>query len=172
MDDKQMQGQLEQALKMYKEEFQFDYEYTSRHTKSFSAIMKEIIEKEKATYFKPTGKKIHKKISDRNTFAEVTGLGPSTYDRIKSGSDDYVPSLKTLMTLCMVYQLNMTMVRELRRSYGYDFNAKDRTHQAYIYLLVCCRGKSLNYCNQVLRALGVEEKYYLGDGTIVDGITV
>lgn len=172
MDDEQMQGQLEQALEMYKMEFQFDYEYTSRHTKSFSAIMKEIIEKEKATYFNAKGEKIHDQISDRNTFAEATGLGPSTYDRIKSGSDNYVPSLKTLMTLCMVYQLNMTMVRELRRSYGYDFNAKDRTHQAYIYLLVCCRGKSLNYCNQVLRALGVEEKYYLGDGTIVDGITV
>ena len=172
MDDKQMQGQLKQALEMYKKEFQFDYEYTNRHTKSFSAIMKEIIEKEEATYFKADGKKIHKKISDRNTFAEATGLGPSTYDRIKSDSDSYVPSLKTLMTLCMVYQLNMTMVRELRRSYGYDFNAKDRTHQAYIYLLVCCRGKSLYYCNQVLRILGVEEKYYLGDGTIINGMTV
>lgn len=169
MEDETKQESLRQALEIY-EKFQSDFEYTKRHTKSFAETMGEIIKKEEATYFNKQRKEIHKKIKDRNTFADATGLGPSTYDRIKSGSDDYVPSLKTFMTLCMVYQLNITIVRELRRSYGYDFNAKDRTHQAYIYLLVYCRGKSLYYCNKILKTLGVEKKYYLGDGTIADDV--
>ena len=157
---------LEKAFDVY-ESFQSDFDYTSRHTQSFAQRMWEIISNEKVTYIDPTsGKQITAFIRDGNHFAEVTGLGPSTYDRIKRGKDEWVPLLRTFMTLCMVYQLNITMVRELRQSYGYDFNPKDRVHQAYVYLLVNCRGKSLAYCNKVLEALGIEKKDYLGDGTI------
>ena len=165
MTNEEKRLKLKAAFDVY-ESFQRDFDYTSRHTKSYASAMWEIIENEKVIYLDPKGKLITVYIRDRNHFAEVTGLGPSTYDRIKSGADSYVPSLKTFMTLCMAYQLNMTMVRELRHTYGYDFNAKDRVHQAYIYLLVNCRGKSLSYCNKVLKSLGIEGKYYLGDQTI------
>lgn len=166
MTDKEKEEKLKKAFDIY-ESFQTDFEYTNRHTTSFAEAMWEIIENEKATYVNDEhNREIHARIRDRNNFTEATGLGPSTYDRIKSRADDYVPSIKTFMTLCMIYQLNVTVVRELRQSYGYDFNAKDKIHQAYVYLLVNCRGKSLFYCNKVLKSLGVEEKYYLGDGTI------
>lgn len=156
---------LSAAFDVY-ESFQKDFDYTNRHTKSFAESMWKIIEKEQATYLAPNGKQITTHIRDRNHFSEITGLGPSTYDRIKKGKDDYVPSIRTFMTLCMVYALNITVVRDLRHTYGYDFNAKNRLHQAYIYLLVNCRGRSLSYCNQVLKVLGVDHTDFLGDGTI------
>lgn len=146
--------------------FEEDFDYTNRHTKSFAARMWEIVQNEKVTYVGPMGKPITVFIRNRNQFSQVTGLSPSTFDRIKGDTKDWVPNIVTFMTLCMVYQLNITMVKELRRSYGYDFNARNRVHQAYVYLLVNCRGKSLFYCNKVLKTLGIEEKYYLGDGTI------
>ena len=150
------------------EDFKRELDRTKKYTKPFAASMWEIMKNEKVTYVSPNGTLISTIVRDGNHFSEITGLGPSTYNRIKSCADDYVPSLRTFITLCVVYQLNMTMVTELRRSFGYDFNAKDRTHQAYIYLLVNCRGKSISYCNKVLAAFGIEKKYFLGDGTIDD----
>ena len=141
----------------YKREFVSDFQYTERHTKSYAACMWGIMEKEDAIYFDQHGQRKKVKIRDRNRFSEVTGLGPSTFDRIKADAPGWVPSLKTFMTLCEVYCLNITMVEKLRASYGYGFNAKDRVHQAYVYLLMKCRGKSLSYCNRVLEALEIEK---------------
>lgn len=166
IEERQREEKLKKAFDVY-ESFQSDFDYTSRHTKSYAQRMWEIIEDEKVCYLDhKSGKQITAFIRNRDHFSEVTGLSPSTYDRIKRGSDDWVPSLTTFMTLCMVYQLNITMVKELRRSYGYDFNPRNRVHQAYVYLLVNCRGKSLMYCNKVLKSLKIESKYYLGDKTI------
>lgn len=168
----QQKEKLEKAFDVY-ESFQRDFDRTGRHTQSFAQRMREIMESDKVTYLDHTsGKSVTAFIRDRNHFAKVTGLGPSTYDRIKRGTDDWVPKLTTFVTLCMVYQLNITMVRELRNSYGYDFNPKNRVHQAYVYLLVECRGKSLMYCNKVLKVLDIEEKHYLGDGTIDEGAVI
>ena len=151
--------------------FETDFERTKRHSHSFASAMWKISETEKVTYQTATGKKATSFIRDRNHFAEVTGLGPSTYDRIKSKSTFYVPSLTTFMTLCKVYDLNSSLAKVLRSSYGYDFNPNSREHQAYIYLLDNCRGASLSYCNSVLKSLGIEKKYYLGDGTIGEEAT-
>lgn len=181
------QGELRNAFEIFNS-FKDDFEYTQRHTKSYAQRMWEIIKTENVTYPGTDGKPITCLVRNREHFAEATGLSPSTYDRIKGAamadnerednersikkiaekeraqSDEklYVPGLVTFMTLCIVYQLNITMVKELRRSYGYDFNARDRVHQAYVYLLVNCRGKSIFYCNKVLEALKIDRKYYLG----------
>lgn len=155
---------LQKSFEKYKS-FENEFYCTKTHTESYAKRMWKIIENEKAIYF-CDGKWNASIIKDRNGFAEVTGLGPSTYDRIRYDSVDWVPSIKTFMTLCMIYQLNITIVRELRNSYGYDFNPQRRVDQAYVYLLVKCMGKSLSYCNKVLAVLGIEKKYYLGDGTI------
>ncbi|MBO6266853.1 MAG: hypothetical protein J6M06_01335 [Synergistaceae bacterium] len=157
---------LEKAFEDYEQEFTNDFNYTNRHTKSYAACMWEIMEKEDAIYFDENGQRKKVKIRDRDRFEEITRLGESTFDRIKADKEGWVPSLRTFMTLCMVYCLNMTMVEKLRASYGYGFNAKDRVHQAYIFLLTKCRGKSLSYCNGVLDSLEIDKKYFLGDGTI------
>lgn len=163
---REQKEKLEKAFDVY-ESFQSDFDRTGRHTRSFAQRMWEIMESDEVTYFDVTsGKSVTAFIRGRDHFARVTGLSPSTYDRIKRGVDDWVPKLTTFMTLCIVYGLNMAMVSDLRHSYGYDFNPKDRVHQAYVYLLVNCRGKSLMYCNKVLEVFGIEKKYYLGDGTI------
>lgn len=157
---------LKKAFDIY-DSFQSEFERTGRHTQSIANRMWEVIKTEKATYIDPkSGKTLAVFIRNGDHFSEITGLGPSTYDRIKRGTDEWVPSLTTFMTFCMVYQLNITLVKELRHSFGYDFNPRNRVHEAYVYLLVHCQGKSLMYCNNVLKALGIEDKYYLGDGTI------
>lgn len=133
--------------------------------------MWDVINTENAIWFNDDGKRIEGKIRNQEHFMDVTGLGGSTYDRIKRNVTDYVPKLTTFLTLCMVYQLNMTMVRELRHSYGYDFNPKNKVHQAYIFLLVNCSGKSIPYCNRVLQALDIDKKDFLGDGYVDESIT-
>lgn len=160
---------LKKAFDIY-ENFERDLDDIKKYNKSYAQLMWEIMENEEAIYYSPTGKRTMIYIRDRNRFAEVTGLGPSTYDRIKRDKFDWVPGIRTFMTLCMIYQLNITMVRALRHSYGYDFNPQNQLHQAYVYLLVNCRGKSLSYCNKVLKALKIDKKHYLGDGTIDEGI--
>lgn len=165
MTPKEKEEKLKVAFDVY-EKFERDFNFTKDHTKSFAKLMWEIMQNRKAAYYDFRGKRKPVEIQDRNCFSKVTGLGPSTYDRIRGGSDDYIPSFRTFMTLCMVYDLDLSMVTVLRRTYGYDFNFRNRVHQAYVYLLVNCKGKSLSYCNKTLESLGINEKNYLGDGRI------
>lgn len=39
---------------------------------------------------------------------------------------------------------------------------RNMSYYAYIFLLTECRGKSVMECNEILEALGIEEKYRLG----------
>lgn len=157
---------LEKAFDVY-DSFQSRLDRTGRHTQSVAKRMREYIEDEEVTYFdSERGKEITTHIRNRDQFSKITGLGPSTYDRIKKGTDSWMPAMTTFMTFCMIYRLTLTEVKELRHSFGHDFNPQNKVHEAYVYLLVNCLGKSLMYCNKVLEALKVEEKHYLGDKTI------
>ena len=158
--DQEIEKKLEEAFNMC-EQFEKDLKFSKQFDKNFSELVCELMEKKKVSY---EGKMVQ--IKNKSQFSEVTGLGPSTYDRIKKCTDDYVPSLATFMTLCIVYDLDLTMALILRDSYGYGFNRRNRVHRAYCYLLTNCRGKSISYCNRVLKALRIEEKYYLGDREI------
>lgn len=161
---------LKEAFEKYKS-FESEFDRTKKYTESYAQRMQKIMEEEKAIYY-CDGKWKASFIRNRDHFAEITGLGLATYDRIKYNVPGWVPSIKTFMTLAMIYRLNITIVRELRNSYGYDFNPQKRTDQAYVYLLVNCMGKSISYCNKVLEVLGIDKKYYLGDGTIDEGAVV
>lgn len=157
---------LQAAFDIVAEQFQKDYEFSKKRSECFSKLMWDIIVEREVVYPLSTGKVILKKIKNRDDFYGITGLGPSTFDRIKRNVETYVPSLRTFMTLCMVYELDIVTAVTLRNSFGYGFNARDKLHQAYCYLLVNCRGKSISYCNKVLEVLGVKDKDYLGDRTI------
>ena len=166
MMNNEKEVKLQEAFDVVAEQFQKDYEFSKKRSECFSKLMWDIIVEREVGYPLSNGKVISKKIKNRDDFYGVTGLSPSTYDRIRRNVETYVPSLRTFMTLCMVYELDIVTAVTLRNSFGYGFNARDKLHQAYCYLLVNCRGKSLSYCNKVLKALGIKEKAYLGDGTI------
>lgn len=144
------------------DKFEDDLDFSKPYNKTYTELMADIIEKRKVKDFDGEMVLIQSGIQ----FNTITGLGTSTYDRIKRRVENYVPSLPTFMTLCIVYDLDLTMALTLRESFGYGFNRRNRLHRAYIYLLVNCRGKSLSYCNKVLESLKIAEKYYLGDGEI------
>ncbi len=143
------------------EKFERDLDFSKEFDKNYSELICELMER-KAVSDGVTDVYIE----NRYQFTEITGLSPSIYDRIKRCSDDYVPSLVTFMTLCMVYDLDLAMALLLRESFGYGFNRRNRVHRAYCFLLTNCRGKSISYCNKALEALKIDKKYYLGDKTI------
>ena len=145
------------------EQFDSDFNRSAKYTKCYAEVMWGIFENEMVN---DNGKMVY--IRGRDHFCDVTGLGPSTYSRIKRCKEDYVPSLQTFMTLCVIYNLDIPMALILRESFGYGFNKRNRVHQAYCYLLVNCRGKSISYCNKVLKILNpnVKGNYLLGNGEI------
>lgn len=158
--EQEIEKKLEKAFDMC-EQFERDINFSRQFDKNFSELICELMEKKKV--FDGSD---YVFIKNKTQFKDITGLGPSTYDRIVRRTDDYVPSLVTFITLCMVYDLDLAMALILRDSYGYGFNRRNRVHRAYCYLLTNCRGKSISYCNRVLESLKIEEKYYLGDKQI------
>jgi len=160
MAAKEIDAQLEAAFTMC-EQFERDLDFSKQFDKNYSELICELMDKKAVSDGQD-----NVLIQDRGQFSAITGLGPSTYDRIKRCSDDYVPSLSTFMTLCMVYDLDLAMALMLRESFGYGFNRRNRIHRAYCYLLTSCRGKSISYCNQVLKTLKIDKKYFLGDKEI------
>ena len=146
-----------------KKEFMEDFELALKHNKSFSAMMQEIIkDRDAKEYYSGRTKDV--RIKSRRDFQRVTELSPSVYDRImdKDPEKNYIPSLQTVMTLCIVYNLSMGMAYTLLGSVGVTFKGDDKVHNAYILILTKCRGKSIDECNKILKEIGIEEKYWLG----------
>lgn len=156
----ELQRRLDKAFDIC-DQFEADLSRAKDYNKCFAELMRDIMRK-----YKVNDGGCMVLIRNKAHFSDVTGLGPSTYDRIKRGTESYMPSLPTFMTLCIIYNLDVSMALTLRESFGYGFNKTDRLHQAYCYLLVNCRGKSISYCNKVLKSLKIDKKYFLGDRTI------
>lgn len=159
MSKQTLEEKIEAAFDVY-DKFEKDLSRARDYNETYSQKMRKLM-KEQAV--RDNEKYVF--LNNKSIFTDITGLGPSTYHRIMA-IDDYVPSLATFMTLCMVYDLDLAMAVTLRETLGLRFSKTDRLHMAYCYLLVNCRGKSLSYCNKVLQALKIEKKYFLGDGEI------
>jgi len=151
------------SFSMYND-FMQDYERTLKHNQRFGAIMSKIMKEEFAYEFLDDHTLIKRKITNKIIFQRVTKLSTSVYDRItaKEGNNDYIPSMVTLMTLCVVYSLDMPMVITLLDSLGLRFKRTNVVHHAYCYLIANCRGKSIDDCNKVLQELNIDKKYHLG----------
>lgn len=150
--------------------FEADYRAALEHKITFSRHLVMIMNNRFAREYLNNDTVIkNTKISNKITFERVTNLAPSTYTRIiasqKSTEDpskNYVPSLQTLMTLSIVFCLDIGMVQTLMDSIGRRLDPANKVDSAYIFLIVHCRGRSLSYCNSVLRNLGIDKKYYVG----------
>ena len=97
---------------------------------------------------------------DTVEFSEWTGLNNTMFSRIKR--DDYMPDKRIFATLCVAFELGMFEVMRIIQFTKITVLQKDDLLQKYFYVIDCHRGKAIEECNDILRALGVEEKDLLG----------
>lgn len=127
-------------------QFERDYANSTKYNKSFSEMIGEILEGE--TYM---------------SFADKTKLNVNQLYRLRKRVDEKDPPQRnTLMSVCVAYDLDLMMTQALLHSLGLDFNRFNKRDYAYTFLLTRCRGKSIDECNEILKELGIEEKYWLG----------
>jgi len=76
---------------------------------------------------------------------------------------DYFPSIRIIITISIVCELDMLMTRKLLRVAGVNFDETRTLHYTYFYLVTHCKGKSIEYCNKVLKEMGAEDGELLGE---------
>lgn len=151
-------------IKKIKENFERTFSINKELNYSFFDLIRKLMDEQKAN----DGTRM-RLINSQSVFTEITGLGKLTYYRLRGERDkNYKPSLATLITVAIIYNLEFPVVETLRESYGRRFDRQDRVEQAYVTIVTECCGKSLNYCNKVLREIGISERFYLGDREIVE----
>ncbi|MFR3119952.1 MAG: hypothetical protein ACLTOJ_21725 [[Clostridium] symbiosum] len=127
-------------------EFIKDYANSIKYNKSFRTLIREILEGE-----------------TERSFSNKTELSENMFSRLKNQVDEKDPPQRnTLISVCVGYDLDLMMAQALLYSLGLGFNRFNKRDYAYSFLLTRCRGKSIEDCNEILKNLGVEERYYLG----------
>ncbi|MCI6812974.1 MAG: hypothetical protein SOX11_11860 [Lachnospiraceae bacterium] len=127
-------------------EFKADLNNSRKYNKSFSELINAILEGE-----------------TQSSFADKTGLSETMLSRLRNRVDEKdPPAKKTVVTVCIAYHLDLMMTLALLHSVGSDFNPHNKRDYAYAYLLTRCRDKSVDECNEILKELEIEEKYWLG----------
>lgn len=128
------------------EKFNRDYKLFSEYNKSFSDLMNEVLKGE-----------------SEKEFMIKTGLGIGMMYRLKNQiSKEDIPNRCTIISVCIGYDLDIMMAQTLLHSLGLDFNCYNKRDYAYAFILTECRGKNIEECNEILKALGVQEKDLLG----------
>ena len=85
------------------------------------------------------------------------------FSRIRTQVDKKDPPQRsTLISIAIGYNLDYQITSELLKSIGVRFILSNPRDYAYQFLLTNCRGKSVDDCNEILEALGIEEKHWLG----------
>lgn len=95
----------------------------------------------------------------KTSLAREAGISPKTIVRYTSGH--FAPSMSTLMSICIILQLDIPQATALLTSLGFCFLGTRREHYAYMYLLQNCKGKSIDECNEILTGLHIDPKYHL-----------
>lgn len=148
METKEIAGYDFKEWEAIKEEYRKDCNQLAQLNKPFGTLISELFEKEKI---------------NETIFADKTKLGVNMYQRLKhktSKSDP--PRMYTLISVCVGLNLSVSTAQTLLYSLGLDFQKTNEVHYAYTYLLTRCRGKSIGECNEILKGLGIAEKYRLG----------
>ena len=137
---------LEKERKDLEEQFNNDFKRYNSHIKSFRVLINEILDGE-----------------TEGTFVRKTGLSPNMFSRIRTQVDKKDPPQRsTLISIAIGYNLDYQITSELLKSIGVRFILSNPRDYAYQFLLTNCRGKSVDDCNEILEALGIEEKHWLG----------
>lgn len=144
--EKLIAGYTYEEWEKIKRQFERDYQNSTKYNKSFGELIAEIFEND--TYM---------------DFVSKTGLSPNMFYRLKKQvSEKDQPQRNTLISVCIGYDLDIMMTQSLLYSLGLDFNRHSKRDYAYTLLLTRCRGKDIDECNEILKNLGIEKKYWLG----------
>lgn len=129
-----------------KKEFQRDYENSTKYNRSFREIITDILAGE-----------------NEYSFELKTGLNSAMLYRLRNNVDEKDPiARKTLFSVSVGYNLDLILTLSLMDSLGMSINRFNKRDYAYAFLLTKCRGKNVDDCNEILKELGIEEKYFLG----------
>lgn len=143
---KYAQVYTETEWKCLKKRFEEDFKNAQCYAESFRELINKVLGND--TYL---------------DFVSKTDLSESMFYRIKNRAEkNDPPQRSTLISICIGYELDLAITQYLLHSLGLDFNLQNRRDYAYIFLLTQCRGKEIEECNEILKALGIEEKYLLG----------
>lgn len=130
-----------------KEEFEKNFELDKKINKTYIEVMENVKE-----VYKP-------KLS---TFVNETGLGKTTYYNLIGGYDK--PLMTSLVSFAIVFKINLKNVEDLLRAWGLGFEPGNKIHHAYAQLIEKFSGKTMYECNEFLKEIGIDEKYWLKDG--------
>ncbi len=136
----------EEEWQKIKLQYNTDFKRYNKHIKSFRELINEILQGE-----------------TEGSFVRKTGLSPNMFSRIRTQIDKTNPPQRnTLMSVAVGYNLDYQLTAALLDSIGLKFILSNKRDYAYQFLLTNCRGKTVDECNDILKCLGVEEKYWLG----------
>ncbi len=133
-------------LEQFKQKFEENFELSKKNNKNFGEMFKTILEEKEIT---------------KEEFIQEVGLSGKTFDRYLSNTID--PSLKSIISFAVAFELDMLNLITLLRAGGYGIDFTDRTQYAYSYLITDCSGMTITECNQVLKAIGIDKKDLLKD---------
>ena len=145
-ENENIAGYTPEEWKQIQFDFEKDWESSQKYHLSFRKMIREILAGETP-----------------QSFSEKTGLSPSMLSRMRNQiSKDDQPRRNTLISICIAYNVDIWKTCALIESLGLSVNEIARRDYIYSYLLTRCRGKSVDECNEILKQLGVEERYLLG----------
>lgn len=146
MSNNKIGGYTTEEFQKIEKQFHKDYDMYNKHIKSFQVLINEILEGE-----------------TDSSFVKKTELSYNMFSRIRKYVDkNNPPQRNTLMSVAIGYGLDYQLTAALLDSIGLSFILSNKRDYAYQFLLTNCRGKSVRECNEILKQLGVEEKYWLG----------
>jgi transcriptional regulator with XRE-family HTH domain len=135
------------------DKFKEDYNRSVKHNKSFGDMITEIMTDKNITI---------------EELIEKSTISKSTIERMRSGKiktrhgvSEYIPFLNTIVAFCIACDVDMLMTITLLESLGLSFRRTDEVHYAYCYLIVNCRGESIDSCNNVLKGLKIKKEFHL-----------
>lgn len=133
-------------LEQLKQKFEENFELSKKNNKNFGEMFRTILEEKQIT---------------KEEFIQEVGLSGKTFDRYLNNTID--PSLKSIISFAVAFELDMLNVITLLRAGGYGLDFTDRTQYAYSYLITDCSGMTITECNQVLETIGIDKKDLLKD---------
>lgn len=131
----------EQIRKDFKEKF----ELTQKHNKTFREHIIQLFSE---------------KGINKENIEEKTGLSLSMYRKLIK--TDFMPDMKTVISICVGLELDMAMVETLLDSLAVKFNRNNKKNYAYQYIVTNYTGEDINSCNEILKILGLKGRELLG----------
>ncbi|MDL2293275.1 helix-turn-helix transcriptional regulator [Ruminococcaceae bacterium OttesenSCG-928-D13] len=84
--------------------------------------------------------------------AETCSLSPKTIQRLRT-TDDYVPTIESVVAICIALQLPPVLSDELIRRSPCSLGTGEK-HLTYKFMLSTCNTKPIHECNDMLQKLG------------------